>query len=502
MLKFLVYDDGRPATEMSLRTAHLVGTDNIGVRSTIRFADGMIQCEKRASGPAALVLPVDTGELGRLTLQTCLLPERDEPYLLSVELARHRLMTIVTKEEDWDLTHLAGDWPAMRRLASARSKFVQALTDADKPEVAEPLGKQALVAAVDASEELAIFHANNAYEARRREGHLPRRVFGCGVDLGQRSLPILNGVRANFDFIRVPTTWKRLEPQEQQCDWTDLDAWVRWAVQQRVPVLAGPLLSFRPPDVPEWLYVWEHDYDTLRDLVYEHVERVVARYRNAVSLWNVVSGIHVNETFPFNFEQLMDLTRMAVMLTKKIQPNGRTLIELTQPFGEYYAFHQASIPPLMYAEMVLQSGIPFDGFGVKLVMGNGAGGGHTRDLMQASALLDALVNLGKPIHVTGVAVPSQQAESAAAADDGYWRKPWSPTVQSHWLEAFYSILLGKPNVESIAWVDLTDRPDGEVPYGGLVAENLEPKPALRRLATMRKSLQEPGEEAAGARPTP
>ncbi|MDX1564817.1 MAG: hypothetical protein R3236_05385, partial [Phycisphaeraceae bacterium] len=272
------------------------------------------------------------------------------------------------------------------------------------------------------------------------------------------------------------------------------------AFLNHMPIIAGPVVSFDPKHVPEWLYVWQHDYDTIRDLLYEHVKKVMARYRNVVSLWNVVSGLYVNGRFGFNVEQLMDLTRMAVVLTKQIQPNAKTLIEITHPFGEYHADNPASLPPLTYAEMAIQAGIPFDGFGLKLLMGENAPGRYTRDLLQLSGLLDRFLNLGKPVHVTAVAVPSDRVEPKEESDQapetngkcpgGYWRKPWSTSVQGRWLEAFYSIAFSKPVVESVAWLDLADHKNAEIPHGGLLKSDLEPKKAFQRLSTMRKNFQD------------
>lgn len=52
-----------------------------------------------------------------------------------------------------------------------------------------------------------------------------------------------------------------------------------------MPIVAGPVIDLRRGNVPEWLYMREHDYETLRELVYEHVKNLVTRYRHA--LWNV-----------------------------------------------------------------------------------------------------------------------------------------------------------------------------------------------------------------------
>jgi hypothetical protein len=220
-----------------------------------------------------------------------------------------------------------------------------------------------------------------------------------------------------------------------------------------------------------------------------------------VNTWNVISGIHVNSQFSFTFEQIMDVTRMVAMVVKGKQPSARVLIEIREPFGEYYGANPRSIPPLMYADLLIQGAINFDGFCLKLLMGQAQSGQYTRDLMQISALLDQFATFGKPLTVV-VAVPSEPVTglmitpraAGEVVDDncGYWRRPWSPQVQSHWLEALFQIALSKPYVDSVAWHDLIDHPDIELPLGGLLSEDQQPKGAFRRLVSFRRSLANGG----------
>ena len=259
---------------------------------------------------------------------------------------------------------------------------------------------------------------------------------------------------------------------------------------------AGPLLSFDEDQVPEWLFIWEHDYETLRDLIYDHVQKMVTRYAQHVRVWNVVSGIHANNLFNLSFEQLMELTRMCCLLVKKLAPKSQVMIELIHPWGEYYARNQRTIPPLLYADMAVQSGIKFDAFGVQLYMGVPIDGMYVRDLLQVSSLFDEFVTLGKAVHVTACQVPSNI--SADAWDNwgglepvpkaGMWHAPWSQRLQAEWLQAFYRIGISKPYVESICWRDLADYEDHYVPHGGLCRRDLEPKLAFRELRNFKAFL--------------
>lgn len=498
MLKFAVYENGKPAVEMPLRFAHLLGADDVGMRGRIGFADGVISCEKTGFNSAALALQWPVENHGHLMLQTCLLPDREDPYLLSLELARHRLMKLIAKQEDWSLFDLPEDHPASKRLALARKRFIDALDAIDDPVQADALARQALALGVDASEEMTLAQALPQVQRRKQNGLMPRSIFGCGVGLELPPDRVGPVISTTVDYLSLPVTWRQIEPVENEFHWEKLDAWSDWAVRQRMPLVGGPIVSFTNDSLPDWLYVWEHDYQMLREALFSHIDKIVSRYRGVFGLWNVLGGIHVNQRFGFSFDQMMDLTRMAVLLVKKLQPNARTLVEITQPFGAYYADNPRAIPPTLYAEMIIQAGIPVDGFGLKLVMGRGEQDKQTRDLFQIGHLLDRYVALGKPMHITAVGVPSEPAPggtggSGAPGNGGYWRRPWTQTVQAHWMEAFYNIALSKPLIECISWVELVDRSEQELAFTGLVSEKGQAKNAMRRLATIRKAMTEAGE---------
>jgi glycosyl hydrolase family 10 len=498
MLKFLVFDNGRPADDWPLRNAYLVGADGSAIRADITSEHGAIVCEKRESGPAALCLLHPLGELGEISIQTCLLPERIEPYILTIELARHRLMTLYSKLEEWTMFDLEPDHPVTKRGNSARTLFIQSLCDQQDDQVkAFNEAQESLTLALDASEELALAHSRLLLDRRVLTGALPKAPIGCGVCLDHTHENLRTGLATNFDYIQLPMPWRLLSPQEGDQRWEQTDNWVNWIAKARVPVIAGPLISFEPSNLPDWLYIWEHDYDTARDMVYEHVERVVDRYKDRVSVWNVVSGLHVNSHFTFNFEQLMDLTRMTTMLVKKLQPNAKVLIELRQPFGEYYSTNQRSIPPLMYADLVVQSGIQFDAFCMRLLMGQATSGQYTRDLMQVSQLLDQFSVFDKPVHltiaapsdpVTQMMIPASETGEPIDPVSGHWRRPWSQQVQSHWLEAVLQVAVSKPFIDAVAWQELVDHVEIELPLSGLLDDEFVPKDSLRRIIGFRRGI--------------
>jgi hypothetical protein len=333
-------------------------------------------------------------------------------------------------------------------------------------------------------------HADLLLQRRIATRNFPRGAFGVRIEPALATEQYRRLLLPTVDFVRMPMWWKTIEPQEQQYAWGTVDEWMDFLRRARVPVVAGPLVHFSNVAIPDWLYIWEHDYETVRDLLYEHVDRVAARYGPQVVLWNVLSGLHVNAQFSFTFDQLMDLTRMTVGLVKKTNPAARTMIELTQPWGEYYANNQRSIPPLLYAEMIVQSGIQFDVFGVQLRFGIPRDGCWQRDLFQISSLLDRFASLGKTVMISSIQVPSAPADSSGGA--GVWRRPWSEALQAKWLEAVTDIALSKPYVEAICWNDLSDPkspiPSHAIAHGGLANADNSPKQSAKTWASLRRAV--------------
>jgi GH35 family endo-1,4-beta-xylanase len=278
-----------------------------------------------------------------------------------------------------------------------------------------------------------------------------------------------------------------LEVREGQYNWDPVDRWMDWASKQGKPIVAGPLLDFSKRALPEWMHVWQHDYDTTRDLAYDHIEKVVTRYTGAVGVWNIASGLNVNDNFIFDADQMLDLTRMAALLVRQSRKGARVMVELTQPFGENSAVNRESIHPLAFVDRLVQEGVRLDAVGVQLLFGKRSDGKATRDLMQISSLLDRFFLLEIPVVISALGVPDRTIDP----DGGEWREPWSPQLQTKWVSRLFPICLSKPFVETLIWTDLFDHAHAELPAAGLITDSGKPKPALQRLVSVRKHLRKP-----------
>ncbi|MDX2018239.1 MAG: endo-1,4-beta-xylanase [Planctomycetota bacterium] len=596
MLRFVVPDPGGAVSKaFAERHAHLFAADDLPLQATITIEPAsawpgmcVIRAERSGNESAGLCLqipvpaPEGSGSLGLLTLQTCLLPDRkatDQPYVLWLELARHRLMLVFNKLEEWGLFELAGDDPVLAEFEKARQEFTAALVacgraehagdsaGADAARIASDLiassdrAARSLALAIDAGERLALIDADRQIKGRisgelyaravKRFTTLTGEAPGAG---GAVNVPGQGGVvhpataaigcvatpaafnevvqkvaSACGDFVSIPTRWSAMEPSEGKYNWGPTDRWIEWAVRvAKMPVVAGPLIDLRATTVPESVLIWENDYETLRDLVVEHVQAVVTRYRRTVTRWTVASGLHASAHFRLTYEQIIDLTRIAILLVRKLHPTAKIQVEISEPWGEYHARQRKSLPALLYTDALAQglgANLAVDAIGLRVQMGQAASGRSARDLLAFSALLDRYAAFEKPLALTMLGCPSidspptpapsvpapapinddddddlplmpaPSAEPAIARTPGTWRSAWSDEQQAEWLAPFLCVALSKPSVHSVCWQELADVPASpgsapDMPGGGLVSAGGQLKPAARRMAEIRKALRE------------
>lgn len=489
MLKFLCPPTVK-ATQGELRGAHLLGTDGIPARGAVRLENSVVHIDTRVQEPLALSLLWSSAGFGTVQLETTRLPAREAPYALSLELARHRLMRINLKREEWGLY----DYPGMEDIAAeidvARDLFLKAL-EARDPQQAAELGDQALTRSLIASEDMTQFHAGVFLGRRTQARGFGHPFLGATVPSGLPDPGLMKHVGGAFDFARVPLVWRNVQPGEHKFEFSITDDWVKACRAAKLPIQGGPLLAFGVQSLPDWMYIWENDPESIIGCAEEFIRTTVKRYAKDVRSWLVASGLHATDALSLNFEHIIEMTRMAATITRKHAPNSQIIIDLTQPWGEYFARNPRTVPPLLYAEMVNQTGIPFDAFGLQFLFGIDADGYHLRDLLQVSALLDRLANLGKPMHITAVSAPSACDPGKPGGFDrgGQWRKPWSPQSQADWLVAFSEVVLSKPFVESVCLHTLADGVGDGLPACGVLAENLTPKVAVERLAELRRRLR-------------
>lgn len=490
-LKLIAFINGKVAKNFILSSAYVFGADSVALRGSrnVRCDNGTVEFDGKGNETVGLSLLWTAAGFGKIQLATTRLIDRVEPYILNVELARAKLMQIMVKREEWSL--FDGNDKIAAFALQAQGHFIDALKMINNPAKASILADRSLRKALIFSERLAARNAEFYLAARVKNKGLGRHSLGCKIN---PDLLVSEKYRKRlfelFCFVTIPISWAKLEPKPGEYDFSSIDTTLAHFSGRRLAVCAGPLLQFSKEHLPDWLIDGNYEFETIRESAYKFVTEVVDRYYGKIHAWHIISGINAINHFGFNFEQIMEMTRTACLAARTADPKSKSkkIVEIFYPWGEYYASQKDSIPPLVYADMVNQIGVPIDAFGLKMNFGTNQSGCQVRDMMQISSRLDNFSSLSKPMHITGIGIPGNMDTSDKNCGGGIWHKDWSPEVQAEWIEQFYKIALGKNFIQSVTYSALADSPACEVHDGGLVDDCLEIKKAYISVGKLQKVI--------------
>ncbi len=488
-MKFQVFKNGEIVKDFTLSGAYLFGGDGVGIRrAQITFQDGYILCKKANLETSGLALLWPVEGFGKVLLPTTCLPDRERPYILNVEIARAKLMQIVNKREDWSFFN---NIKGMSELSEeAHDFFIKAIQNITDPAAASKLADESLKRSVLLSEKLAIKQAEVLFNSRIINRGFGRGCFSCRIDPLEIDNPMyIEKLLGLFGSVTIPINWAQIESQKGLYDFSKVDSCIQALIKKKLPFSAGPLLCFSEEYIPKWLLKSEESFEKIRETAYQFVTEIVGRYSNVIRAWCAISGLNAFNHFGFRFEQILEMTRAANMAVKQASDRALKIIEIANPWGEYYSTSHNSIPPLVYMDMIVQSGVNFDAFGLNMRFGRNQAGMHIRDMMQISAILDTFAPISKPIYITCVEAPGKNGDGENDGNlAGIWHSEWNPTLQAKWIEQFFLVAMSKPFVNSVTYSNLMDTHDSAILNSGLLTDQLEPKESYNALKRLSDSI--------------
>ena len=311
-MKFQVFKDGKTIKEFSLIGVTLFGLDRIPFRSSknITFKDGVIECNTKTAEPAGLSLLWPIEGFGNVILYTTRLPEREQPYILNVELARAKLMEITIKREDWSI--FEEEENIGNQVAEIQKLFIQTLDNINNPAKASMLADKCLIKAMKFSEQLAAKNAEILFNVRHQNRNFTRSSIGCTINPGQ--LENADYLKATFDIfahVSIPVSWSKIEAVKGEYDFNELDRCVEILSKKRMLFCVGPLLCFNEQALPGWLKGYE-DFEAIREASYEFVSKIVTRYAKYIHIWLVIGGLNAYNYFKFSFERILDIKSLVI----------------------------------------------------------------------------------------------------------------------------------------------------------------------------------------------
>lgn len=490
-LRFLVPEPDRLGVHVADRV-YVAGYDQVPWPCRVRLRDTELLIERDVADSGRVYVPWWVNGHGELTLSTATLMERPQPYHLVVELARGKLNQVRNQAADWSALGLVVPKEFERRLHVAQQHFSQAATRQANPATAAQHADQAIVEAVAAGETLVDAYVEQFLAVRKR--HSARLPTLLSVRLPAQPLPEewQSLVAGCCHAANVGLVWRDVEVREGTYQWDVFDSQVQWCTAAGLQVHAGPLIQLDELGVPDWLCLWEGDFENLCSCVIDYIETAVNRYRGRVHLWHVAARVNVARGLALSEEECLRLTARAIEAAARVDPQTPVIVRLDQPWAEYMSRSGHDLPPLHFADALVRAGLSVGGLGLELNLGYYPSGSYPRDRLELNRLIDLWSLLGLPLHVL-LTIPAGDAPDPHARRKSQPLKAsgtagWSPRAQAEWLRAVYSLLLAKPYVHSITWNQLADSGAHELPHAGLVDASGKPRPALDVLARLKREL--------------
>lgn len=468
----------------------MTGPDQIPWTCRTRLQNGELIVERHVADSGKFHIPWPVEGHGRFMLATATLMQRDRPYQLAVELARGKVNQVRNQIADWQSIGLTVPGKVESAMHKALEALSHAVTNQNDPGRAAGLAQKAIVLALDAADLLVTSYTDQALAARHRSGQKLRTLLAADLGRHVLEMPLAAYYLKAFNAAQVPIAWRAVEATESICQWDLTDKQIAACRQHELTVCAGPLLRLDAGGLPDWLYLWEGDFNSILSFVTEFVEKAVTRYRGQVDVWQCAARVNVGEDLSLTEEQRLRLTARALEVTHELDPETPLIVRFDQPWAEYMGRTAPDFSPLHFADALVRSGLKLAGVGIEINMGYHPGGSYPRDRLEFSRLLDLWTYLGLPLHVT-LAVPG--GETKEPAQRGHLSPMphslpggWSPENQAAWIKHYIPLLMSKPSVHGIYWNQLADGENEELRFGGLFEASGAPKPGLTALIGLRR----------------
>jgi GH35 family endo-1,4-beta-xylanase len=359
----------------------------------------------------------------------------------------------------------------------------QARSSSD-PQAVTAQAMGALRSAMWAGEQLVVVAAREriARHGRRAGFRFGANAFKFGVgnaDYDARFSDLLN-------FATLPFYRKLTEPTRGARDYSWSEQ-ILDALPAHIDAKGHPLVWLNKAGWPDWARTMSRDeiFADSRDYILD----TVGRFRDRIGMWDVINEAHDWANDPhLGLDDMVELTRLAADSTREADPNAVRVVNSCCTWSEYVAWGECSSGKLdrtprnavQYARDVIAAGVDFEVVGVQMYY-------PYRDLFEIDRHLDLWCGLGKTVHITELGVSGSDASLGKEHEIAVPVRPWhgdgwNEERQAEWVGAYYTICYARPQIEAISWWDLAE--PAWYPHGGLVNEDMSPKPAYTRLQAL------------------
>ena len=290
--------------------AYVAGLEGIPYPTTSEHDAEMCTVVRDIDESGMLYLPYAVDGVGEYYLSTASLMERAEPYLLRLELARGTVNRLRNQMVDWEMAGLRVPADLQAKVRHSAGVFARAASlRQTSPDEAQRLAGDAIRFACLAIDRLGQEYGRQALAFRHQTA--ARLATLLAGDIGMDGAYTGEGAEAfhrAFNAVSLPVSWKELEPESGEYDWTALDRQMEWCQQQNVRAIClGPIFDPAPGLLPDWIYLWEDDFEQLQSRVVHFLQNVVLRCKGRVLLWHAAAGLNLPNALAINEEQRLRL---------------------------------------------------------------------------------------------------------------------------------------------------------------------------------------------------
>lgn len=476
--------------EGAVERAYMAGMEGIPWRSTNSWDGKTLVVDRPVADSGNLFIAWPVHGRGNLVLCTPSLMEREKAYHLDVELARGTLNRVRNQAADWQVLGLNVSDEFRGIVTQASQHFTLAATSQQDLMAAAEHAARSLEYSTAAAEKLGVEYTEQALSFRHHSE--PQLSTLLAVNVGTRPLEaetsaVLSGA---FNTASVPFCWRDLESRDGEYNWEALDQQVAASRNNGWKVCSGPLLRLDKASLPDWIYLWEDDFDDVKGYALRYVEAAVARYQGKIQLWNCAGRLNRTGDLAMSEEQRLRMAVSTIETVRRVDPRTPVIMSFDQPWAEYLAREDNELSPIHFADALARADLGVAGVGLEINLAYWPMGTLPRDLLDISRQIDRWSMLGLPLLVL-LTYPGGEG------DDPNARPLIRPTsdlpggmsvdAQRTVVEQLVRILLAKKTVHGLIWNQLTDADPHEFPHGGLFDVNNSPKPLIGAIEAIRKS---------------
>ena len=451
--------------------------------------NGIMSCLRETTESGRLFIPWPIDGYGTPIVGTATLAERHAPYTLALELARGKLNDVRNQLADWTAMGLRTTPDLLRALGEAKRDFIRAATLSGQPDACHSAAQSALRTASLAADLLLDAYTNQVLQSRLSSGSKLPTQLACSLNYDPQKVPASLEWTRSFNACQIGISWRQMAPSEGQYRWDLFDAHVAWCRRNRLAIEAGPLIEFRQGAIPDWLWLWEGDFETISGLVADFVRQAVSRYRGKVPSWNVVHRVGSSEILGLNEEEQVRIAARAFQVARQADPAVQMTIGIDRPWAEWMGSSHFQLGPLHLCDYLLRAELGISGVAIEVAPGFSAPGSHLRDLFEFSKLLDLYSLLNVPLHLwmafPSANGPDPNADPDVRVETSQWPSPLNEATQANWGARWIAMAVAKPFVRTVSWLQSSDALPHLYPHGGLIRLDQTAKPLVSWLQSLR-----------------